>query len=265
MERMRRVFEQVFEKLDQSDYEETMDSTKSIRFDGAPLNLRNCEYHELSPYHDMNDELKLRSKSLMSNLVLSSLQDIVYHEDFSTLQGLYDDFSSTINEFLPIISHDIRLESRMKELDVKSILKLMDVFFTKDDLLIHPTDFDYEEYLLVQIALINHLASKNRDKTYFGWIDVPILTKILQDRLSGLTQPNLHLIAVFHKAECCPETKTLLLLHNHVIDLADDVSVYNDILLPYPAQCTFDDIKPIIAEYLIDGVTERTKPLLELI
>ena len=90
-DRILKTFRHAFMKEEDSEYAIENNAKISIWYDGSPLSTKHTEYYELSHIHLISEELKLKTKSLFTNMLLQALQKIEYSDEFSTLRILFDD------------------------------------------------------------------------------------------------------------------------------------------------------------------------------
>ena len=260
-----KIFRHIFEKCEDGDYVLDHDMKLNLEFDENPINLRQSEYYEVSSFKDMLEEMKIKAKSMLSNVLLTALQDIEYNDEYNTLSMLFDDFGSTIHELLPLQESSIKLDVTMKPLDAKSLIKLLELNFLKDEKLIFPYELSYKEYLEVQIDLLIYLAKKNIAKEYYIIMHTHTLTEELNEKLKTVELKNIHILVFIEQIKIPLDKNEVVLLYNNTIDLADEVEVYNSILLPLPCCSTKAELDNILTDYLLNETNERTIALTKIL
>jgi|GEM_PF-4148072 hypothetical protein len=257
-DRILKTFRHAFMKEEDSEYAIENNAKISIWYDGSPLSTKHTEYYELSHIHLISEELKLKTKSLFTNMLLQALQKIEYSDEFSTLRILFDDLHSEIEEELPKINDTLRFTCQMKTLDSKALLKLIEIGIEKQKSQTVPSDLNTFDTIAVQLKALTFLAKSYPEKNYFGFIYLPSYNAEIDELTKNITTPNLHLIFFPSKFEVIPPINEILLLNKNIIDCSNEISLYNDLLMPFPKQCEKSDIEQYIHQYLSSKVNENT-------
>ncbi len=264
-DRIIKAFRHVFLREDDSEYAIEQNQKISIMYDGSKLSTKHTEYYEISHLHLIDEELKLKAKSLFTNMLLNALQKIEYEDEFSTLKILFEDLYSAIEEELPTISDDLRFSCQMKQLDSKALLKLIEIGIEKQDILTVPGDLNLEDTIAVQLKALIYLANSNPEKRYISIIHLPNYNVTVDNLCNNIKIPNLHLIFFPTTFDVIPPIDEILLLNSNIIDCSNEISLYNDLIMPFPKQCEKNDIKQYIHQYLNSKVNENTIILQKLL
>ncbi len=255
-----RTLRQTFTKSKSSEYAINHNTSRKLLINEKEPDLKQHRFVLITPMFDFAEEMKLKTKSLLHMFLEAKLKDVEYTEEFHTLSILLEDFSEIINERINIKS-DYDFEATMSELTVKNLMKFVGFSFTKEEETMHPLDLGYSEVLAFQLDILHELAMADYERQYIAYMQVPLLTKSLLERLLNSKTENLKILVATHypcDIETCEDvvifTKTM-----HY-DLADEASVYENITMHLPHTYTTEETYEKLKAH-IHGEDEKTSYL----
>ncbi len=176
-----------FNKIPNSEYASEQNARHGLLFNGKPIDSRKWKYFEVTPFFDMENELKIGSKSLVGKYLDSFSDKIEQNEIFNTLKILVNSFNQEFFEketTLEISDKEFKLE--LSEITRSTIFKEVISTITHDFLLCNCADLDYEETILLQLKIIDSIASSNTDKLMCVYCNIPYLTRKIKAQITGM-------------------------------------------------------------------------------
>lgn len=168
-EKFLRQLQASFQKKNSSDYQEENSLFEYVKINERDVNQKENVFYLLHPWIDIDEELKLGSKSLFLRHIEALLQEIEFDDHFNMLKqviGLFE--SETLNTKHNVTFDDISLRYQISEFNSKLFSKLIEVDVYKEDLKSIALDLTYDETIKLIINVINEIAKKFFHLTY--WI-----------------------------------------------------------------------------------------------
>lgn len=151
-----------FQKRNSSDYQEEVQKFEYIKLNEREVNLKENTLYLIHPWIDLDDELKLGSKSIFLKHIETLLMDIEFDDQYMMLKqviGLFEE--ETLNQKHQINFDSISLRYRMNELNTKLFSKLIEVIMYKEDEQAISLDLSYDETVVFIIKTINEIARQH--------------------------------------------------------------------------------------------------------
>ena len=253
-----RTLNQCFSKTKNSEYAIRENSSRKLTINDKTVDLKHHSFHLVTAYFDLAEAMKLKSDSLILKYIQSKLKNIEYAEEFNTLKILFEDFAT----YLDAMTNDFDgfdLNVDLKELTVKSLLKLIDVGFMKDEEVINVHDLSYEETVMHQFRMIVEVAKTIPDKTFIVYCDIPELTESIWELLGSLPD-NTRVIMNTDPPKHYDVADILLLGHDSV-DCADEYHVHESLTMNLEHCNTNADTIQLIRQYLSGQRNAQTSML----
>ncbi len=243
------VLKKHFYRIDQSEYEHELLKTTNIMIDNQQLDLKKWKYYEISSNFSIENEFKLRSKSLMLKYFESALTDIEYEEIVSTINILFAELNEIITEKIIFENFGISIEAKVAELSLKNIIKLLELNLIKEEFLATGYNLEYKEIMLFQIKIAKTIAKINKLKNYIFIVYLPFIQKDIIVELNE-TIENAHFIIVNEHDSIDVERDKVIYFGNEITSFSDDVELYNKIMLEYGAITTLEELDKHLNEFL---------------
>lgn len=153
---------QYFEKKNYSEYQQVNNHRCQIEFNENRLDNRGWELFEINNFFDLNNDIKLGSKSLLVKYFETSLKDIEYNESVNTINILLEDLSKEFYEIKEI--KDVDLSVSFQPLNYKTIIKLLNLSVLRDGIEANGYDLSYEQLIIFQLNLIKEIGLNENTK-----------------------------------------------------------------------------------------------------
>jgi len=256
---MYKTLRQAITKTKNSDYAVDNNHARNVTLNDKDVHPRQMKFFTITYIYDFLEESKLKTQSILYQYLRQVLKNIEYSEEFNTLSLLFSDFSRYVSDQLDM-SGEYEMHIEMDDLNIKTLLKMMRVRFNIDEELIVPFDLSYEETILHQLRMVETISRKDVESDYIVWLDLPKLTDGINAKLDEIVGVNLHIL-IPQEIYCPSDLSEVLLVNDHVYDLADDITLYKNFVLELPNAQDIDDAQRVIRSYLNNERTEETSQL----
>jgi len=223
-EKFLRQLQASFQKKNSSDYQEENSLFEYVKINERDVNQKENVFYLLHPWLDIDEELKLGSKSLFLRHIEALLQEIEFDDHFNMLKqviGLFE--SETLNTKHNVTFDDISLRYQISEFNSKLFSKLIEVGVYKEDLKSVALDLTYDETIKLISNVINEIAKIFFHLTYWILISKKHVSSDLI-RYFETTEQNLYIIL-----DCESIDKVYL---DQIVYFGDRVTDFQD-----PEQC----------------------------
>lgn len=259
-----RKIEQYIEKKENTEYNNSITSQTSILIDDNIFSSTNAYFINVNPYFDLETDLKLGSKSLTLKYLESKLKDIEYKDEFATILGLLealgDDYINDVN----LLHDQTKIIFDLSDFTLKKLIKLLEPKIIKNDFDASVYDLSYYEMIKFQIDLVKEL-SNDSDKYIFINIDVDIDSNLLNYIIETLTNDNIFCFILSNNKHTPLNIEKYLILNNQFIDMANEVDVYNNIIMNLPYHVDIPELSKIFTDYICGRRTIETVELEKII
>ena len=212
------MIKQFFQKTE-SEYRCEYNFETKLLLNDEIMNCKRMLFLEISPYYSLYEDCKLNSKSLVLKYLEKKLQNQEYFDTINTLDILFKSFAEELN--------DDNLNILFHEMNVKQLLKILEVYFN-DDMQKDEFDLSYEEIIRLQIHLINEIIVNTEDKDAIVVLaNIPFITDELLDELKHTH----HTFYFIFTNNYCNKMKIeeVMLSEKEFYDLADVNSIFYNI------------------------------------
>lgn len=166
--------------------------------------------------YSIENELKLKSKSLMSIYLETLLSDNQHIDTIQSINILLDAFASEIDDNLII--------SKFITYTPKQFLKILMPMFCYDEELANEYDLSYDEIIIFQLKMIDYIARKQL-KTVIVFIEIPELTNSIHEILKEMK--NVMIIISVFKYNVDLEIDDIMIFDKTILDASDEEQLYN--------------------------------------
>lgn len=241
-----------FYKNEDSDYAIENEFKSSFKINDKQINHRQYELIEVNNQFDLNEEQKLKTKSIFTKLLESTFLNIEYNEIVNTISILNDDLANHMNEQLKNFTTKYDIDIEFEDLVIKNIIKRVELNFLKDESKINQYDLNYNDKIINQIEIITKIAELNLSKKYLLIVEIPKVTKEIYNSLLVVKQENVKILVCSNDEKIYEnniDIKNILSVEKQVIDLSDDVSVYNNIVMNMGIHSTMKETELMLMDY----------------
>lgn len=254
-----------FDKNHLSEYKDNIYSKYSISFNDSVIDLRYWELFEISHMFDLNNDLKLGSKSALLKYFDAALKNIEYTDELNTLNGLFTLLADdVIQPSIDLSMENINLKANLQEVNLKNIVKYLIVNILKNEMDANYYDFDYSEIINLQLKIYNKIAEANFDKQYLCIVEIPFINEEIFDAISNLRQSNLKIMVFTNSLNNrYINNANTIIISNRILDLFNEEHVY-DILLDYYKDTDLKSIQNYLIEMLNDKFTAYNTDLIQI-
>lgn len=241
---LRKIERYFSKKSNLNDYEEDI-----IYLDSEPLSRNDYVFFKITSEYDLNEELKLGTKSLIKKYLELRLEALEYTEELNTLKILFDDLNNSyVDENINIKIEDYNIDFSFSELNLKTLSKLFSIKVTKMDEEINTYDLNYHLLILFQIRIIDYII-KYSNQNIFLAVDC-YLDQYLLDEIKDMKLNN-SIVIINTNINHNPENlSNYCLINKECYDLSDDLVLYKIIdNMEFYIQ-NIQKLKDIIKDYI---------------
>lgn len=257
-----------FNKTNQTEYNEQFQNRRSVFVDDKIADVRKWNLIEVNSFFDLNNDLKLGSKSVILKYYESLLKDIEYTDLVTTINGLLSDLNETIiNNETNFENIDIMLLNNIQPINAKSILKMLDVSVFKNEMDANLYDLKYSELISLQIHIALKIAERNIDKRYIILMDISDITAEIHKLIETINLDNLFVLVFADKAQ---ELETIAInqiayCKRDFLDLINEEHLYNKIILDLPFRLSIKEVQEEMLEYTKGNITDINCKIIDII
>jgi hypothetical protein len=254
-----------FDHIENSDYAEELDQKTKVLINDSEVDTKKWRFYEINQIFDCEYELSLGSKSWMNRYIEEILSEIDYHEIIPTINSLYQDLEDIIKEHMDqLMSFD--LVPKLNEINAKMILKNLRYELSKDEVSASSYDLNYNDLILWKLNMAYYLAKRKPLVHHLVLVNIPIITDEIMSFLKNTNfDTNLSFLILEYQEKYPGSLEQVYYLKHESIDFADEVSIYNSILIDYPKKLSMDEFKEIAHAYFSGESTEETKILHQIL
>ncbi|MDY0210251.1 MAG: CRISPR-associated protein Csn2-St [Acholeplasma sp.] len=244
-----RTLKKHFFGVDQTEYDREKDCLTEIKIDDKPLDTKKWKMYEISDNYDVDTELKLGSKAILLKYIELSLVNIEYDETVQTINILLNDLCKILEEKINQLDSKFDFLVEFPELTTKFLVKNMNLGMMEEGYKINGYNLTIEELLWVQVKMAIFIATSNDLFNYIFLIDTPILYERIKTLIECHELPNLHFLVAINEP-LDTDVDNVISFESKSLDFANEVDLYNDILLELEVTLTLDELKEKLHNYI---------------
>ena len=257
---------QYFEKKSYSEYQKQNNVNCLVEMNERRLDVKQWDLISINHYFDLNQDIKLGSKSLLLKYFETMLRDLEYNDIVNTINILLGDLNENIiKDKIYKENSNINLNANIQNLNLKSIIKLLEVNIEKDMVEAHGYDLNYDEIICFQLDLIEQIVTQNVEKRFFVIVDIPALSlKIfqkLQEVIGAITIINTDKI----NKEVQFDINDVCYINKQITDMSMDDKIYYDIIMELPFNLTIDEFKIEFTNMINNNYNDKSRYLNKLL
>lgn len=255
-----------FNKFENSEYAIENDLESNFKINDNDINFRKWQLLEISEHLDFTDELKLKSKSVFTKLLETQFYELAFSEIVSTINILNQDLAIEMNDSLNKFFYDDNITISFGDYDLKTMIKNIKVNLFKNNMIMNEYDLSYNNKIIMQILIARAVARKTLDKKYLVVLEIPTITKEIVDEIKKIKEQNISIIVASNDEKLKDiNVNDVVYIGKNIIDLADEVEIYNKILLNLEKQSTIEEVLCNFNNYLNENEQNIDPKFLEII
>lgn len=244
-----RTIKKHFFGIDHSEYDRETDSLTDVLIDEKPLDTKKWKMYEISDHYDIDADLKMGSKTIMLKYIEMALVNIEYDDTLQTINILFNELASIVEEKINQNELKPSLSVEFPELTTKFLIKNMVLNALKDDYKVNGFNLSVEELLSIQIKMCIDIARTNPLYEYLFIIDSNFISFQLMKLVEEHDLMNLHFI-ISTRDSIDTTIDNVVSVEKYVIDFANDVDIYNEILMNLEVSLSLDELKEELKLYV---------------
>lgn len=239
-------------------------TNNNILLNDSLINRKDWLLYEVNQNFNLEDDVKLGSKSLILKYLESKMVDFEYDDSFITIKTILENIETDYFENINYFDEEFSIKFSFDEITTKKILKLL-----SGKILINGSEdsmynLSYYQIIKLQLMMLNEISNTSEKEIIIvldGHVDDKILDTI------DMTNFKNCLLLIFtgsrHKVRCIDD---YCLVNKLNIDLFDDLSIHEHILgkLPYYVE-NKEQLIPIIADYVNKNYSQNSIELEKMI
>lgn len=244
-----RILRKHFFGIDASEYAIEHDLSSGIKIDDKPLDTKRWKFYEIQSRFDIDYDLKLGSKSVSLKFIESALVNIEYEPLIQTINNLFKDLEIMIEELLNVFESDIEFKANLPEMSLKTILKLIELNLYNDDSKMTMYDMNIMSTIELQTKIIKKIAELNPQNEYILCIEALKMSEELMKEVQNHQIPNLSIL-VITEDRVDTNVNNVVNVSNKIIDFANEVDLYNEIVMEADFQMSMELLKEYLSAYI---------------
>jgi|LSQX01.1.fsa_nt_gb hypothetical protein len=249
-----------FSKAQNSEYAIENNLKHSVYFDDKPFDLKFWRFFEVSSQFDLENDMKMGSKSLVLKYLESFSEQLERCETFTTLSLLAKALNEEFFEVDTILSfNDKRLSFSISDIPTSVIFKECAPTIRSDDLEMNYSDLSYEDIILFQLEMIFLIAQRERDKNAIVFCTIPVITTKISEFLMKCSDENLYLIVETRDVSKCSLLEVLVCSRLYA-DFANE-ELLLDIIMDLPFHIQKNELLEQIDLIINNGNNDKNNPI----
>lgn len=238
----------VINKEQDSEYIKENNINTSILYDNNILNPNDFSIYLINNDFDIENDLKLGSKSLSLKYLELKMEEVEYNELFNTIKQLLLDFSNEYIEQNNISINNSNINYNINDFGLKQLVKLIEPIISEDNLKKNDDDLSYEEVIIYQLKLLSEIAQKSL-KIIIIVID-NYITKNILDFINTMRINNLFVLINQNIRPIYFKVSDYVLVNKNVIDLDNEEQINEFIFNNLPFHIENENISILFSDYL---------------
>lgn len=226
-----RALKHQFLKEEKSEYETSIDSELSIKVNNQRFDSKNYKLYLVDLNSNIDDEVKLSSKSMFTEFLESKLKAVDYEDEFIMLNQSIDILNQSTLEDISITFNDVKIIFELPKFSFKTLIKSLTSSQLKNDVFSLDYDLSLEEKLELYLNVIESIALENKTRHHTLVLVVDKLPKSIYNKIEQSLPDNLNIILFAHNFEYDVVYKDIFIIGNGSLDLSNDEDIYNHLVI----------------------------------
>lgn len=250
--RLYKMLQHLLNKEDQSDYENENNNIKCL-LNEQRLDLKVWKMYEYSNQSNLNDELKLSSKSLLVEYIESVFKEIDYEEMFIMLNESVKQFNFEFLNNCSLISESIELKLLLDEFTLKSLIKSMTPILLKEEMYANDFDLSNIEKIKLYIRIIDEIAHKNKNKEYLYIIQFEKVDHEFESMIHSIISDNLHILVFTNYISTKINYKDIYCVDRIKLDFAIEEELFQKLIIDCGTSYDIHDLHEMLEKLFGQG------------
>lgn len=231
-----------FNKVGNSEYAiETMNK-HSVIFDEKIVDSRNWKFFEVTPFFDLETDLKIGTKSLIAKYLETFNFDLENNEIFNTIMILVNSLNEEFFDKETLIEiNQKEFQLKLSDITKSTILKEVIAKIICDEFECNSADMNYEDKILLQLSIIHKIANQNKDKLLFVYLNAPYITPKIKNSILGFKYQGSFMLVDTLKISNISLEKCIV-TNKHYIDFAN-IDLILDKMMDFPFHIEISELK----------------------
>ena len=229
--RFYRTLKHQLQKEDKSEYEIDVKPELLVKMNNQRIETKNQKMFIVDFDSNLDEEVKLSTKSLFIEYLESKLKMIDYDDEFIMLNQSIDVLNQSILEDVSIVSDEVKIIFELPKFSYKTLVKNIVSNQIKSNIYSFDFDLTLEEKLNLYLHVLKDLALENSLKNYMFVILLDHLPRKLYEKIYSQEINNLNIIVFAHSFDYDVKYQDIYLIGDKSIDLANDIDVYDHLVI----------------------------------
>lgn len=240
--KIRNSIKRYFDKDQKTEYEIEKNIRNSVLINDRYVDLRNTELFEINELYDLKEDTKLGTKSILQKYYDLLLDKIEYNEIYTSIANLLKSLEDEIDLQIPYDT--INFIGEISDLTKKTLIKMINVTTTKDELVTSPYLLEYEETILIQLNIVEKMARLDTEKEYLVLLNIPVLSRKIYNKISHEVDNLTILVFTYLLEDDIKDVKldNIAIIDDDIYDLQNEEQLY-DISLTLNENISISELK----------------------
>lgn len=261
--RFYRALKHQYLKEEKSEFEIVSNSETHIKINNQRFDSKLYKLYIIDLNSNMDEEVKLSSKSLFIEYLESKLKCIDYEDEFIMLNQSIEILNQSILEEISILFNEAKIIFELPKYSFKTLIKNMSSAQLKNDVFSLDYDLTVEEKLELYLLIILSIAAENSGRNYILLLVLDKLPRSIYNKIKHVLPSNLNIILFAHNFEYDVDFKDIYIIDKFSLDLANEVDVYNHLVIDRGFEVDLDSVNNTL--FKICNPLNETKKLLDLV
>lgn len=227
------TIDRIFNGSAKSEYSEENGNEIALLYNGNRFMLKSWKFFIVHPWINLDDDLKLGTKSILLRYLECMLSEIEFEDSFVMLNQAIELLNQNyLAQQAEIRYHDHVIASAMKQFSSKTILKSLLSTINIDELSAETFDLSYQDKTILYIRMIKGIAKRSVCSNHLLAINIPVINASIARELSDFPD-NLIALVISDSLKTRVNARDIALFGKGYIDLGNEESVYNKLLLEH--------------------------------
>lgn len=255
------IFKNHFSKINNSDFAIEQRYKRECLFDGKIINLKEWRFFEVSPYFDLDTDMKMGTKSLLLKYLDSFSDFLDYNDTMNTLSILVNSLNEEFFDVeTPIQIGDKTIKLQLSNITRPTIFKEVVPVIYSDDNDCNSADLTYEEHILLQLKIIESILSKENSRYSLIYANIPHITKSIELAILGMKHENAFVIVQTNEIPK-DNYQNFAICSSRFIDLSNDDMII-DRIMDVPFHISKEDFIKTTQDYFFNKTIDSKNNLI---
>jgi hypothetical protein len=228
---MVKTIEHCFAKSSPSEFQEEHKITHLVTFNEQRID-KSFRFIKINLWDSFSDNIKLLSKSLLTEYLEFCLTSIELEESFLMLKEYFNQFSKEILDSISIDYELTKVNFRIPDFGTKLLMKLISAELLEDEVPAEDIDLSFEAKTMIFLCMIEGIASRSLDKTFIVLIDHFLANSDILDRVR-MSSENVHYLLLANSKTGKLAQEEVFISARQCIDLGVEEELFQTCVVEY--------------------------------